>query len=67
VKPGCNPLIRPFVAVNNGPDEIFRVRSNYLKIGAEGFESVATPNIEVSRRMAEWSKVLVKNIFVKND
>ena len=67
VKPGCDPLIRPYAAVKNSPDEISRVRSHYLEIGAECFESVATPNIEVGGRMAEWSKVLVKNIFVKDE
>jgi hypothetical protein len=66
VKPECDPLIQPFVAVNNGPDEIFRVRFDYLEISTEGFEAVTTPNIEVRGRVAEWSKVRVKNIFVKN-
>jgi hypothetical protein len=66
VKPGCDPLIRPFVAVNNGPDEVSRVRFDYLEIGAKGFESVATPNIEVRGRVAERLKVFVKNIFVKD-
>jgi hypothetical protein len=66
VKPGCDPLIQPFVAVNNGPDEIFRVRFDYLEISTKGFESVATPNIEVSRRVAKRLKVFVKNIFVKD-
>ena len=44
---GCDPLIWPFVAIHDCPDEIFRVTLDYLQIRAEGFEPMTTPNIEV--------------------
>ena len=56
---GCNPLARSLATINNCPDKISRVTSDYLQILAKSLEPVSSPNIEVGAGVPERAKVFV--------
>ena len=66
MKTGRYPLVWPGTPIDDGPDEVCRIIFNDHQILTERFEPMSAPNIEVRRRVSEWSKEFVKNRFVKN-
>ena|GEM_PF-5584765 len=61
-----DPLIGTLAAINHRPYKVGSEVLGDLKVLAESFKSVATPDVEVGRWMPKGLKVGVINILMKN-
>lgn len=63
---GRDPLVGALAAIHHGLYEVLIEAADGAQIFTKGFEAMPAPDIEVRRRMPEWSKVFVKHILVED-